>query len=208
MIIVDIEASGVDFEKCGIWQIGAVDLNNPENVFLEESCIDDEDQIINPKFGKPVLEVIGKTEEELRDKNKQSQKEMLVKFFEWAKKVKINNLICQNPQFDLSFILIKAQKYGLDVPFHYRALDLHSIAQMKYFEINESFLIDNEKNRLELGLSKILEFCGMEDNRNIHNALEDCKLEGECFWRLVYGKNLFPEYFKFPIPNYLKNDNL
>jgi len=36
-----------------------------------------------------------------------------------------------------------------------------------------------------------------------HNALEDCRLEAECFSRLVYGQNLIQEYARFPIPKYL-----
>ena len=55
-----------------------------------------------------------------------------------------------------------------------------------------------------MNLKKILAFCGMEDERGYHNALEDCKIEAECFNRLIYGKNLFPEYSKFEIPEYLK----
>ncbi len=208
MIVLDIETSGVDFEKCGIWQIGAFDLDSKEE-FLEEGRIDNEDQILDSiESSKTVYEVIGKTEEELRDVNKQSQKELLEKFFLWAKEKKIQACICQNPQFDLGFIFSKARKYGLKIEIHYRALDLNSIAQVKYFEKEGKLDIDLEKKRVGLGLKEILEFCGLKDERNFHNALEDCKLEGECFSRLIYGKNLFPEYFKFFIPNYLKNDNL
>jgi len=55
-----------------------------------------------------------------------------------------------------------------------------------------------------MGLKNILNFCGMQDNREVHNALEDCKLTAECFLRIIYKRNLFPEYAKFPIPEYLK----
>ncbi len=67
-----------------------------------------------------------------------------------------------------------------------------------------------------MGLSKILEFCGMEDTRVLlkdgeivkegkpHNALEDAKLTAECFSRIVNGKNLIEEFKKFPIPEYLE----
>ena len=55
-----------------------------------------------------------------------------------------------------------------------------------------------------MGLKNILTFCGMQDNRKVHNALEDAKLTAECFSRLVYGKNLFPEYAQFKIPMGLK----
>lgn len=204
MIILDIETSGVDFEKCGIWQIGAIDLDSGEE-FVGECRIDNEDQILDDvESSKTVYEVIGKTERELREVNKQSQKELLGKFFLWAKERKIQICICQNPQFDLGFIFSKARKYNLKIEIHFRAFDLHSIAQMKYFGKEGKFNVDFEKKRFGFGLKEILEFCGLKDERTFHNALEDCKLEAECFSRLVYGKNLFPKYAKFPVPEELK----
>lgn len=201
MIAVDIETSGFDFLKCGIWQIAAIDLKT-KNQFFGECQIDNEDRIINDLSEKPVLEVIGKTEKLLRAPDKQSQKELLKKFFKWFENVKIKNCICQNPQFDLGFIMTKARKYGLKIPFHHRAFDLHSIASLKYFQIKGKFLID--KDHSGMGLSSISKFCGMNDERKVHNALEDARLEAECFSRLLYGKPLLDEYKKFPVQLYLK----
>ncbi len=209
MIVVDIETSGgFAPEKVGIWQIGAVELENPSNTFLEESRIDDSDII-----EEDALKVIGKTEKELRDENKQSQKELLQHFFNWAEKIKPSNFICHNPQFDYGFLRIRANKYGLKFPFPYKSFDLHSIAAAKYFEINKKFLI--EEGESAMNLTNILSFCGLKDERirlkdgkivkegKPHNGLEDAKLEAECFFRLVYGKNVFEEFKKFPIPKYL-----
>ena len=110
-IVLDIETSGIDKVKCGIWQIGAIDLNNLKEQFLEEAKIDNEDIVLNA--GKRTLfEVIGKTEEQFRDKNKQSQKQMLKNFFEWVNKKPMKNFLCQNPQFDVTFLDIKAKKYN------------------------------------------------------------------------------------------------
>jgi DNA polymerase III epsilon subunit-like protein len=201
MIVVDIETSGLDFQKCGIWQIGAIDLTNPKNEFLEEARIDDEDKLIN-EGEKTVQEIIGKTEEDLRDKTKQSQKSLLIHFFEWSKSIEIKNCLCQNPQFDLGFMYTKARKYDLNIPFHHRAFDLHSIAHTKYFQINKQFLIKDGKS--DLGLKNTLEFVGMKDNRGAHNALEDAKLEAECFSRIIYGRNLLPEFKEFPVPECLR----
>tara|TARA_Y100000310_G_scaffold79677_1_gene76342 strand:- start:201 stop:854 length:654 start_codon:yes stop_codon:yes gene_type:complete len=213
-IVMDIESSGLDKTNCGIWQIGAIDLNDKEE-FLEEARIDDEDFV-----EEGALKVIGKTEEELRDKNKQSQRELLENFFKWVKTKTMRNMICQNPQFDISFLEIKANKYGLKKTFQFRAFDLHTVAQTIYFGLNNKFHV--RKNEVmsqiesDMDLKNILEFCGVPDNRvhiisgkivsegNPHNALEDCKLEGECFSRLMYGKNLFQEYEKFEIPERLK----
>ena len=41
-------------------------------------------------------------------------------------------------------------------------------------------------------------------NKQTQNALEDCRLGGEVLYRAKFGKNLFLEYAKFKIPDYLK----
>jgi DNA polymerase III epsilon subunit-like protein len=209
MIVVDIETSGLNPEKNGIWQIGALEFDNPKNTFIDESRIDDEDEIT-----QEALTVTGKSEIYLRNQKKQSQKQLLERFFSWAKKIKIKNCICQNPQFDVSFISAKARKYGLQIPFHYRSFDLHSTAQLRHNQIKGEFLIEEDKSAMDL--SNTLKICGMKDERiqlkkgevtktgKPHNALEDAKLTAECFSRLIHGKNLLNEFAKFAVPEYLK----
>jgi len=197
MIVVDLEMSGLNIEKCGIWQIGAVELENPENTFLEEARIDDGDEAY-----ADALRVTGKTEAQLRDKNKQSQKELLKNFFDWSSKISSKIMICQHPQADFAFLENKAWKYNLDFPFSHRVFDLHSFSQAKYLEIKGKFLMKSGDS--EMGLRNTLNFVGMEDPRKEHNALEDAKLTAECFSRIVYGKTLLKEYSKFKIPDYLK----
>ena len=153
MIVVDLETSGGNFEKCGIWQIGAVELEHPENTFLEEARIDDSEEVVNSthlKNSRPVLEVIGKTEKQLRDKNKQNQKKLLENFFKWCSGIKNRDLICHNPQFDYGFLWFKADKYGLKLPFYHRCFDLHSIAQQKYAQLNGKFLIKEDTSDMGL----------------------------------------------------------
>lgn len=210
MIVVDIETSGNLYpHEIGIWQIGAIEIENPENTFLQEGRIDDEDKV-EPE----ALTVTGKTEEDLRDKNKQSQKQLLENFFEWALNIENKVMIAHNTPFDFGFLSIKARKYGLKFPFKHRSFDLHAFAAFKYFQINRNFL--SEDGHSALNLTKILEFCGMKDNRIImkehnvleegtpHNGLEDAKLEAECFYRIIYGKNLLPEFEKDTVPKYLR----
>lgn len=206
MIVVDTEFTSLNF-KGGLWQIGAVDLDNPENTFLEEARLE-EDEI-----QQAALDVVGKTKEELSENNRQSQKEMLEHFFEWAKNIRVKNLVCHG-QWDFSYILIKANKFGLEFPFPHRCFDLHSIAQAKHFEVKGELLIKEDKSGM--GLDSVLEFCGIKDERRRidrkgvlvkegkpHNALEDAKLTAECFSRLFYGKNIIQEFSKFKIPSYL-----
>ena len=211
MIIVDIETSGnFDPERNGIWQIGAVDFDNPSNAFLQEARIDDSDNI-----EEGALKVIGKTREYLRDKNKQSQKGLLLNFFNWSEKIKNKILVAHNTPFDYGFLFLRAKKYGLKFPFEHRTFDLHVMAAFKYFQVNGKFCIEDGKSKLNL--AKVLEFCGMKDNRiqlkdkevikegTPHNGLEDAKLEAECLSRIIYGKGLFKEFDNFKVPEYLKN---
>ena len=43
-IVLDLETSGIDKVKCGVWQIGAYDLNTMEE-FFDDARIDDEDKV-------------------------------------------------------------------------------------------------------------------------------------------------------------------
>jgi DNA polymerase III epsilon subunit-like protein len=197
MIVVDIETSGLDFLKNGIWQIGAIDTDDSDKIFLEE-CRIDEDEVADVE----ALNVCGVTEEYIRSKHKQSQKELLKRFFDWCDVSETKNFICQNPQFDTVFLKSKATKHNLRYPFHFRAFDLHSIASLKYKEIYGELAI--EKGFSNMGLSNILFFCGMRDERDKHNALEDAKLTAECFCRIVYCKTFLKEFEQYPLPKYLE----
>ena len=199
MIVVDIETSGINFANSGIWQIGAIDSDAPDNFFIGECRIEENDIVMEES-----LRVNNITEESLRDSTKISQKELLQKFFEWCRGVKIKNFVCQNPQFDYAFIRLKAEKYGLDIPVHFRCFDLHSIAGMKYLELNKRLLLRNDYS--DMGLPNILNFCGMQDNRKEHNALEDARLTAECFNRIMFGKKLLKEYDDYVLPSYLRRD--
>ncbi len=211
MIVIDIETSGLDFMKNGIISIGAIDFNNPDNFFYEECRIDDEDEIT-----EGAMKINGFGEEEFRSRDKQSQEELIKNFYGWLEKQEVKMLAGHNVGFfDLNFIKQKAEKYGVKIKSRYRNLDLCSVSQTLYFQVNKRFLLD-ELNENAMNLSKVLEFCGLSDDRisfeenkvkrdgKPHNSLEDAKLAAECFSRLINGKDLFKEFSKFPVPNYLR----
>ena len=217
MIILDIETSGIDTGRCGIWQIASIDLKNTKNYFLEEGRIDDEDIV-----AEGALKVTGKTEKYLRNTKKQPQKQLVSNYLEWRKSCKEKINIGQNVGWDFNFIQNKCIKYGIMDKMcevmGQRAIELHTLAQEKYREINGEYMKD-EKGKSSMNLTKILKFCGIPDERmnlesnmdvtkkgTVHNALEDCKLAGECYYRLEYGKNLFKEFKKFSIPDYLNRE--
>lgn len=213
MIILDIESSGLDTGRCGIWQIGAIDLQTKKE-FLEEGRIDDEDLV-----EESALKVTGKTEKELRDRKKQTQKQLILNYLNWVKSAKEKMFCGENVGWDISFIQNKCLRYGIMEKFRevqsQRAIDLHTLSQNKWKKIHGEFLLD-DRGKSKMNLGATLEFCELPDNRLLikdgkvekqgkpHNALDDCKLEGECYSRLTNGKNIFPEFSKFKIPEVLK----
>lgn len=212
MIILDIETSGLT-GKCGIWQIGAINLKN-QKYFFEEARIDEDDSV-----EEGALKVTGKSEEELRDKNKQPQIQLISNYLDWVN-MQEEKLFCgQNVGWDITIIQERTIKYDIHKKFldihTQRGMDLHALVQEKYFDIHGKYF-KKETGQSAFNLGKTLEFCGILDERinvrgnevikegKFHNALEDCKLEGEVYYRLKFGKNLFEEFRKFGIPDYLK----
>jgi len=210
MIILDIETSGLSPVKNAILEIAALKFEDP-NIFLQTYCRIDEDDEIDPV----ALKVNGQSEEEIRDFTRPSQKEALMKLFEWIKKQNDYCIVGQNiGEFDWNFIRTKAEKYGLNMEIHRRSIDLHSLAFLRHSQVYGKLPIKNGISFLNL--REILNFVGIKDERRhvsggeiiaegkFHGALEDCRLEAEAFSRLLYGKSLFKEYFQFPVPDYLK----
>ena len=110
MLILDIEGSGVDYNKHSIVSIGGVDFENPENQFYAECKIWEAADVRGtsaglaeavceqcgakcPASGRPqlrahvmeeALEVNGFTHEEIIDPNKKTEAEITIEFLEWS----------------------------------------------------------------------------------------------------------------------------
>jgi|SRR3989338_58752 len=189
MIALDIETSGLNQCRCGIWQIGAIDLPSGREFFIE-GRIDNEDAI-----EKEALIITGKTEQELRDPSKPYQKSIIESLFSWLKDKSMRNFLCQNPCFDVSYISAKARKYALPIPYGHRSFDLHTIAQLIYYKNHGIYMASNGKSSFDL--SKILDYCGFHDTRislengkikkpgTPHSALEDARLLVSCYKKLM-----------------------
>jgi len=215
MIVLDIETSGLDIGRHGICQMGAIELENSKNVFYEDCRIDDEDEIM-----LTAIQVHGRDESVLRDFKKQSQKQLILNLLKWVNTCKNKISVGHNIGWDLTFIQSKCIRYGLVEEFRKilssRSIDLHAIAQLKFKEVYGDFCV-NEIGRSNMHFGKVLEFCGIKDERKsvkdnlivseegkIHDALEDVRLSAECYTRITDGKGLFDEFKEFSIPNYLK----
>lgn len=195
MLILDIEASGTNYEKHSIVSIGAVDLDNPENRFYGECKIWDGAHIMDG-----ALEVNGFTEAEITDETKMSEAELVAKFMEWTESFSDRTLCGQNVSFDRDMLRAGAERAGINWTLAYRTLDTHSLCWMHMVKRGFTPPIDAEHKRSALNLDAILNYCGIPSEPEPHNALTGALCHGEVVSRLLYDKQLLPEFSQYSIP--------
>lgn len=226
MIIIDVEASGTEYEKHSIVSIGAFDFDNPDNRFYQECYIweiaDTQDgstissevvceqcgakcpKHIQPQLQAKImdgaLEVNGFTKEEITDKNKLSEAELVAEFLLWSESVEDKTLCGQNPSFDRDFIKAACARARINWPLAYRTVDTHSLCWMHMVKRGYQIPIDKEQKRSMLNLNALLNYCGIPREPDPHNALTGALCHGEVAARLLYDKNLLPEFAEFKIP--------
>lgn len=198
MIVLDIEASGLNPQKHSILSIGAVDFNNPKNQFYEECRLWD-----GAEVDPTALEVCGFSGQQIRDQKKKTVKQILAKFINWVKKIPDQTIAGQNPNtLDIPILIASLAREGIDWAPGYRTVDLHSIA---YYHMLHRGLTPPLKDKCTaLNLDAILEYVGLPTEPKPHHGLTGAKMEAEAFSRLLYGKPLLKEYLKYLVPEYLK----
>ena len=195
MLVLDIEASGTEYQLHSIVSLGALDLKNPENRFYEECRIWDGADIMDG-----ALEVNGFTKEEITDPSKQTETELVTKFIEWAGKLEDQTFGGQNVSFDRDFVKAACYRAGLDYTFAYRTVDSHSLAWMHMIKRGMTPPIDPEHNRSALNLDAVLNYTGIPEEPTPHNALTGALSHAEVIHRLLYDKKLLPEFEQYEIP--------
>ena len=123
MIAVDCEMSGLEPRIHSILSIGAVDINNPERRFYGECGLPQ-----NKTFDPVSLTICGFSEDEIKDKNKKSLKDLMNEFYTWVKESSDDMLVGQNITLDRDFLNTAFAESEMDFKFHYRCVDLHSAA--------------------------------------------------------------------------------
>jgi DNA polymerase III epsilon subunit-like protein len=197
MIVVDVEASGTEYNKHSIVSIGAFDFDNPSYKFYGECHIWDGAHIMDE-----ALEVNGFTEKEITDQSKKTEGELVTEFLEWAEKIYDRTLLGQNVSFDRDFIKSAADRANINWTLAYRTVDTHSLAWMHHVKSGKNIPI--VKNRSALDLDAILNYVGIPEEPIPHNALTGALSHGEVASRLLYDKKLLPEFEEFDIP-WIKN---
>lgn len=196
MIIVDVEASGTESWKHSIVSVGALDLAHPEDRFYEECRIWDGAHVM-----EGALKVNGFTEAEITDPNKQSEGELAHKFLEWSKDAADRTLAGQNVSFDRDFLKAACERAGhTEWPFAYRTIDTHTLCWMHMVNRGLTPPIDPRHRRSGLNLDAVMNYCGIPDEPDPHNALTGALSHAEVVSRLLYGRKLLPEFDQFEIP--------
>lgn len=195
MIVVDIETTGWDVQTRGIFSIGAVDFEHASNQFYGECKIRDEATLEESAFL-----IHGMTEDQLRDPKKQSEESLIRQFDAWTANIQDKTLAGHNVGFfDRSFLLASYLRNGLTWKYSRRTVDLHTLAYTTLRKLNNKIPQDGETSGLSL--DAILEYLGLPKEPRPHNALTGAKAETECFSRLLFAKNLLPEYRNIAIKN-------
>lgn len=195
MIVIDIEASGTNYEKHSIVSLGAVDFSNPENHFYGECRIWDGAHIM-----EEALAVCGYTETEITNPQKQSEAELIQSFIEWSQHMSDRTLVGQNVSFDRDMTKAACERAGISYDLAYRTIDTHSLCWMHMVKRGLTPPIDPQHRRSALNLDAILNYCGIPDEPEPHNALTGAMSHAEVASRLLYDKKLLPEFSQYEIP--------
>ncbi len=195
MIIIDIEASGINYNKHSIVSIGALDFDNPNNRFYGECRIWDGAHIMDG-----ALEVNGFTEEQITDPNKQSEADLIQSFMEWSQHMSDRTLVGQSVSFDRDMLKTACDRANIPWDLAHRTIDTHSLCWMHMIKKGIIPPIDEQHRRSALNLDTILNYCGIPSEPEPHNALTGALCHAEVTARLLYDKKFLPEFNQFKIP--------
>ena len=195
MIILDIEGSGTEYHKHSMVSLGAVDFSNPENRFYGECRIWEGAHIMDG-----ALEVNGFTEAEITDPEKKSEAELVVEFLAWAEPIADRTLCGQNVSYDRDMLKAAAERAGENWTLAYRTIDTHTLCWMHMIKAGLTPPVDAEHHRSALNLDAILNYCGIPEEPQPHNALTGALCHAEVTSRLLYNQPLLPEFSEYNLP--------
>ncbi len=195
MIIIDVEASGTNHEKHSIVSLGALDISDPARRFYGECKIWEGAHIM-----EGALAVNGYTEAEITDSSKQTEAELVRSFLEWSQHIADRTLVGQNVSFDRDMVRAACDRADLPWDLAYRTLDTHTLCYMHMVKRGLTPPLDEQHRRSALNLDAILNYCGIPDEPEPHNALTGALSHAEVTARLLYDQKLLPEFSQFGIP--------
>lgn len=196
MIVVDGEFSGLDPNKHAILSLGAIDMNDPAREFYGE-C-----QLPDWATTDPIaMQINGFTHEQIADTSKPTLGELATEFIAWAEAAKDRTLAGQNVWNDWLMLNAALKRNEIDWDLGHRTVDLHSVVYTHLIAHGKTIPTANKIS--SVNSHYICDYVGLPKEADPHNALTGAKWEAEAFSRLLYGKNLLPEFAEVPIPDYL-----
>lgn len=193
MLVIDVEASGLDPRKHAILSIGGVELENPSNQFYGSARVWD-----GAEIDDEALAVNGFSREEVTDPSKQSQEVLLRAFLGWAKRADDCTMAGHNFAMDLYYLKFSAEREGLNFFPPKRTLDTHSLVYMHMTARGLEPPMEN--NRTAIDSDFVCDYVGIPHEESPHNALAGAKFEAEAISRLLYDQKLLDEYTEYDIP--------
>jgi hypothetical protein len=177
-------------------------LENPERQFYWECCLSE-----LKSFSKEALAVNWFWIDEINPMNWKQNLTSLIQSFKLFYDETTNNLIWwQNVAFDISFLKKSAEETGVNLDIWHRFFDLHSVA---YWIILSKWMEIPKKNWKEnLSLDEILKIVWLPEEPKPHIWINWAKYEAEAISRLLYSKNLLPEFQKYPVLEITKTKNI
>ena len=195
MLIIDIEATGTNALKHSILSIGALDLQNPSNQFYGEcqmwagAHVMDEALVIN-----------GFTLEQINDSTKQTEAELITTFMEWTQGLADRTPAGQNVSFDRAYVEAACARAGINFNLPFRTIDAHTLCYLHMLERGITPPFDVVHKHSALNLDGVMNYCGIPDEPDPHNAMTGAMSHGEVVARLLYNKKLLPEFTHLEIP--------
>lgn len=195
MIVIDIESSGTEPGLHSIVSLGALDLEHPENQFYDECRVWDGAHISDES-----LEVNGFKREEITDPMKKTEAKVIRAFLAWCADFSDRTFAGQNVSFDRDFVKAACHRAGIDYSFAHRTIDTHTLCWMHMVKRGMPGPIDPIKHHSALNLDAVLNYCGIPDEPEPHNALTGAMSHAEVISRLLHDKKLLSEFDHYEIP--------
>jgi DNA polymerase III epsilon subunit-like protein len=196
MLVLDVEASGVDAQKHSVISVGAIDFSNPSRQLYEECCIWD-----GAHIDEGATAVHGMSDAEITDPAKQTESELVHKFIAFTEGMSDTTFAGQNVSFDRDMLKAAAARAGHTAwPFAHRTIDTHTLCWAHMVKRGLIPPVDAEKRHSALNLDAVLNYCGIPEEPKPHNALTGAKSHAEVISRLLNDKKLLSEFDQFDIP--------
>jgi DNA polymerase III epsilon subunit-like protein len=196
MISIDCEMTGLDFDKCAVISVGAIDLKNPERrIYIEMQPFD------GAEIVDEAMAVNGFTKDQVFSFTK-TQKEGLEELKKFLDESESRTVLGQNVATDVYFLNKAFERAQIECRIPYRVLDLHSMICAKLLLNNEGIPMLERKSTLNL--DKLLNMAGIPEEPKPHIAINGALSAAEVYFRLIQGKAVLPEFTQYEIRDLTK----